>query len=619
MNSLGGPSFPDYEQENAEHDSFPSNADDTTPTLEIHESSEESDNLATKDVQRHESAHTNLNLKPVSTPFSATIEPTEEGRQPDSLLSESEGGNTTMHLAIDEQQPFDHDAEHDQHSELNESSQNHSLDFPSELEPMVSDRDDEDSNRVVAPSHPFAGLYNLGNTCYLNSALQMLASLDSFREELQRHVPVMEDSTEDSLRQALVNVLERLGNKETVRPDTFKAKIDERSSLFIGYRQQDSHEFLTTLLDLLDEDYKKVPTVAKEADTEMVDVNTHSSSPEPGSETEDCDMNEASPVKKQRIVHDDEDEHVEKTLVPDLSPSQSFKDLQFADIENLLHGNVPPKAPCSSQNFHVTNNGAPKYKLVGGRMSTSGVSLTRWEESASEVASSSDSVKTMSEDADDTTSSENAKPYSPIDDYFTTEVRVCLTCDSCKFRRSHTETYLHLSLEIGSSIASIEEGLRAFFKPEKREIKCEKCFCATALQTTQITKLPKALLFHLKRFIVDVSPDYTSISYHKDQSPVTFAKSLKMDDQDDVLKEILAEDADIPVNLCYGIRSIVNHIGSSASCGHYTADAYRLNSATKEREWFRFNDSYVSNISASEAMENGSSTAYMVLYELEEA
>lgn len=258
---------------------------------------------------------------------------------------------------------------------------------------------------------------------------------------------------------------------------------------------------------------------------------------------------------------------------------------------------------------------------------------------------------------------------SPVSSNFTTKVRVCLTCESCKFRRTHIETYLHLSLDISTgsnenndddddacnlgcpSSSSIEEGLRKFFAPEKREIKCEKCFHTSALQTSEITQLPRNLLFHLKRFIVDVSPDYSSISYRKDQSSVLFAErmDLQTSDEDETdmfhsvhedeergLKAFLAQDCVYEPGAAYEIRSVVNHIGSSASCGHYTADAKRkilpaetdetMESSEKEtqepmvqdREWTRFNDCYVSRISSKEAVQDASKTAYMIMYELVE-
>ena len=207
---------------------------------------------------------------------------------------------------------------------------------------------------------------------------------------------------------------------------------------------------------------------------------------------------------------------------------------------------------------------------------------------------------------DSQTEEEETRQLTPLEEHFTTEVRATLTCDSCKYTRSRIEKFLHLSLDIGSESGSVDEGLRKFFAPEQRQVKCEKCFGETATQTLEITKLPPALLIHCKRFIVDVSPDYSSITYRKNQSPFSFGKALSTG-TDGILGEFLAEDVDIPeapwslhdydddaemsdAERSYSIRSVVNHIGSSASCGHYTCDASRLYPATGERRWTRFND-----------------------------
>lgn len=459
-----------------------------------------------------------------------------------------------------------------------------------------------------SPCLAFGGLNNLGNTCYMNSAIQMVASLDIFLEQIQKHIPIMEaeatEKDEETLRQTLISVLDRLKSGRTISPHVFKSKVDERSPLFIGFRQQDAHEFLTTLLDLLDEDYKK--NIRVDLDEEMKDVQV---------DNNDEVMNDAtaSPVKKQRL-----DESQENTFsqieIPSIPSTQSFKELEFEDIENLLHGDGVVSSE-STTRLGKDDDG-PRCKLVGGRMHTPGTAMTRWDQDDN-VAEPPNNTRMMVEGDSTGSVEQEARLFSPVDEYFTTEVRVCLTCDSCKYRRSHTETYLHLSLEIGTTIASIEDGLRAFFKTEKREVKCEKCFSETASQTTKITKLPRALLFHLKRFIVDVSPDYSSISYRKNQTPVLIEPHLDMDENSGALGEVVATDEIVlPPNSRYTIRSVVNHIGSSASCGHYTADAWRTED-NEQREWIRFNDSYVSKISQTEAMENSATTAYMVLYELE--
>ena len=301
------------------------------------------------------------------------------------------------------------------------------------------------------------------------------------------------------------------------------------------------------------------------------------------------------------------------------------------------------------QQPYEETQGPPKCKLVGGRMNTSHAELTPYEQQlcndynleASSVnhdtttATSTNKVEEGTEDAnatdddDDDDMSETSvvvESPSPVESNFKTEVRVCLTCESCKYRRSQTETYLHLSLEIGSSDdASIQDGITKFFAPEKREVKCEKCFHSSAVQTMEITKLPTALLLHLKRFIVDISPDYTSISYRKNRSSVSFEERMPLEnDGDGIFDDFLAPGVSIPKGSAYAIRSVVNHIGMSASCGHYTADAKRLYNKTNDetedeeertREWTRFNDSYVSKID-SDSISN--ETAYMIMYELEQ-
>jgi len=326
-------------------------------------------------------------------------------------------------------------------------------------------------------------------------------------------------------------------------------------------------------------------------------------------------------------------------------------------------------------------------------MSTAGIELTRFAEDgdADENVQATDASldKTtpqqqllQDEDHDmqeneEEVNEKNDDSFSPVASNFTTKVRVCLTCESCKFRRSHIETYLHLSLDISTesddddvheclSSSSIEDGLRKFFAREKRDIKCEKCFHTSALQTSEITQLPPNLLFHLKRFIVDISPDYSSISYRKDQSSVSFDERMELevnddnndDDDDDGrdhdddeaggFQKFLALDCSYTKGAAYEIRSVVNHIGSSASRGHYTADAKRRcvngningnssnsNNANEneghdsdpcrekekedeQRQWTRFNDSYVTNISSKEAVQDASKTAYMIMYELVE-
>ena len=117
------------------------------------------------------------------------------------------------------------------------------------------------------------GLRNLGNTCYLNSALQMLYSLNNgFILDLLSFVPnqnvtsSIKTTEEIPLHSALVEIAREIfcstktshikgGN--TLDPAKIKSVVDKKVPQFVGYRQHDSHEFLITLLDLLHEEVKE--------------------------------------------------------------------------------------------------------------------------------------------------------------------------------------------------------------------------------------------------------------------------------------------------------------------------------------------------------------------------
>lgn len=448
--------------------------------------------------------------------------------------------------------------------------------------PSLSDDVDMDTDTVERPT--FGGLINLGNTCYLNSALQMLASLESFSLQTPPKV-------ESTLRNEFLQVLERLGNGETTSPAALKRAVDTLSPLFVGYRQQDSHEFLTTLLDLLDEAYKKT-----DEPIDSAEVEEHK---DPSDEVREGPADDlvAEPFLETDSAMSMGGASSEMNPALDVLRSRSLMDLQVEDISHLLHGQGPAKA------LEVTREEAakvPQCKLIGGRAIAPMSAVIH----LSSVNAKQDDLPAAMLPPAEAQAQEERGP-TPIEKYFAMEVRARLTCDSCKYTRSHLEKYHHLSLDVSSG--SVDEGLRKFFAPECRQIKCEKCFCETATQYMEIIKLPRALLLHCKRFIVDVSPDYSSVTYRKNQSPFEFEGNI-------ILSEFLGEGS--PQGR-FRIRSVVNHIGSSASCGHYTADAV-CTYPNGERGWMRFNDSMVTQVSVEDAMgEAAQRTAYMVMYELE--
>lgn len=94
---------------------------------------------------------------------------------------------------------------------------------------------------------------------------------------------------------------------------------------------------------------------------------------------------------------------------------------------------------------------------------------------------------------------------------FTTEVEHELTCTSCGHCWAHIEILRHFSLDLPQASAShpveppdLEQLLQAFFADDVVEVACERCDGTSATVTHSISKLPRVLTLHLKRF--DATP-----------------------------------------------------------------------------------------------------------------
>ncbi|GFR52754.1 hypothetical protein Agub_g15361 [Astrephomene gubernaculifera] len=116
--------------------------------------------------------------------------------------------------------------------------------------------------RIHASRLTPAGMVNLGNTCYLNSVVQVLLRMPSFTsdllrpslERLREHLPPAGVwsallATLDKLRSASTSRLSFDSRKPAVEPAALRAAMGRRGRRWRSYAQQDAHEFLVELLE----------------------------------------------------------------------------------------------------------------------------------------------------------------------------------------------------------------------------------------------------------------------------------------------------------------------------------------------------------------------------------
>ncbi|GFO28835.1 ubiquitin carboxyl-terminal hydrolase 19, partial [Plakobranchus ocellatus] len=131
-----------------------------------------------------------------------------------------------------------------------------------------------ETGMIVPPG--FAGLVNIGNTCFMNCIIQVLANTREFRDYFlddRFKSDINEDNPLGMKGQlaATFGVLLRWlwsCKKHYWDPRRLKDLVSKKNPQFFGYAQHDAHEFLAFLLDGLHEDLNRI---RKKPYTETID------------------------------------------------------------------------------------------------------------------------------------------------------------------------------------------------------------------------------------------------------------------------------------------------------------------------------------------------------------
>jgi ubiquitin carboxyl-terminal hydrolase 8 len=214
---------------------------------------------------------------------------------------------------------------------------------------------------------------------------------------------------------------------------------------------------------------------------------------------------------------------------------------------------------------------------------------------------------------------------SLIQDLFAGQHYSKITCLKCGHTSTTYETFFSISVEVPKSGAGdIYSCLKSYCKEEllsgAEMPKCEKCNKQREhTKRITITRAPRYLVIHFKRFTAKLSKISTPISFPLTKLDLTpfVLPPLSTTERETVARETndpsfltrAPEESMTPPYL-YDAYGVVRHLGGSLGSGHYIAMA----KDPGRRCWRQFNDTVVTDVEADPRVISGRE-AYVVFFE----
>eukprot|EP00440_Ansanella_granifera_P034371 gb/GFBE01037289.1/.p1 GENE.gb/GFBE01037289.1/~~gb/GFBE01037289.1/.p1 ORF type:complete len:956 (+),score=124.88 gb/GFBE01037289.1/:1-2868(+) len=488
------------------------------------------------------------------------------------------------------------------------------------------------------------GLSNLGNTCFMNAALQCLThthGLQKYFRFCSHAYTSRGQSSRQRLLMAFAHWFERDWGKNVSAhyhsPEDIFRSVQQLNPIFQGYSQQDSQEFLRCVLDNIHEELRR--EVPDDLDGHLGQLVA----PEDGGTSASDSGRNARPAAPQRSAGSSSTSAASHSYVGS-GGSAEAPHRGSSTTHNLMQFCQSPEHATDAGEIRLParSSSAPWPPSESGDSTVASSSSTSCPNFAATGESSEGGEESSSEKTQRKTHFE-----SIVSELFQGKVVSCVRCLECKKTSRTPEAVYDVSVSIpnanepspagadGSPLSSLSSGLspsagglqrqasgglrstsswsgvlgglggkvkswfydkgvdvsdclRRHCAPEyltgKDQYECERCKRKNDCEKRIAFKdLPEVLCIHIKRFRYDTG----WFNGTKNSRVVTFPVNTPLD-----MAPFLDEPPGQPVE--YRLIGLIQHIGSMGG-GHYIAYCQHKR---KPQDWYEFDDTQVNLVSA---------------------
>ncbi|XP_056244273.1 ubiquitin carboxyl-terminal hydrolase 37-like [Seriola aureovittata] len=195
----------------------------------------------------------------------------------------------------------------------------------------------------------------------------------------------------------------------------------------------------------------------------------------------------------------------------------------------------------------------------------------------------------------------NGTIYScPVENNMVFKMLNTRKCKSCGTGSAREEDFTNLSLDMIPGGGTVHEMIEDYQKETQLEYLC-KCGGTVSGQQSSFINLPRVLVLHVKRF--KYSPTYQLI---KDHDPIVLSREVVVSSRKG--------------GGCYSLVSTINHIGATATTGHYICDGVDPDVGQRDPtdRWFTYNDAMVTETSGASVCDHRQRSSYILFYQRQE-